>query len=79
MLSQTDNNTDNFVSIIQEFLALVEVRFMDDLRRRTSFVQPFEGFAIAEQPAPTTLAEALAATYINNVRGGLMQKVSATS
>jgi hypothetical protein len=54
----------------------VEVRFLDDMRRRTSFVQPFEGLNSAgEQPAPTTLAESLEAAHVTNVRGVLMQKV----
>ncbi|KAJ9519027.1 hypothetical protein QJQ45_026294 [Haematococcus lacustris] len=64
----------------QDFLGLVEVRFLDDMRRRTSLLQPFEagGLAIAaslssQEAHPTSLADALEQVHLVGVRGTCQQ------
>jgi len=36
---------------LQDFLGIVEVRFLDDMRRRTSLMQPYDGSALISMAA----------------------------
>lgn len=64
---------------VQEFLGLVEVRFLDDMRRRTSLLQPFEGQLLltAAEVRPQGLAEAVELLHVGSVRAGLQNQVRA--
>jgi len=57
----------------------VEVRFLDDMRRRTSLLQPFEGQLLltAAEVRPQGLAEAVELLHVGSVRAGLQNQVRA--
>ncbi len=60
----------------QEFLGLVEIRFLDDMRRRTSYIQPYElgaggGFLVApSRAAPASYSDALEGVHVERTAAG---------
>lgn len=55
----------------QDFLQIVEVRFLDDVRRRTSFIPPMD---LQTEPLPKTFAESLEVVHVAGARLQLYQQ-----